>query len=168
MTEKDLKDSGDDANAKIPTYTAYADDVRDEEPTMPEGDTFTIDAYDKYIGAVLQLPLQDAMTSATVKARKQDHEGNPVGKSNPNPLLDTRVYKVEFPDGSTEEYAANLIAENMYAQVDDEGRQFNILSELVDHKKNDNATSDEDSYATIRGIRHPLISTKGREFFAHC
>jgi hypothetical protein len=41
----------------------------------------------------------------TVKTRKRDSEGNPVGGSNMNPLLDnTREYEVEFPDGSIDEY----------------------------------------------------------------
>jgi hypothetical protein len=38
-----------------------------------------------------------------------------------NPILDTRVYDVEFPDGRVDKYAANVIAESMFAQVDDEG-----------------------------------------------
>jgi hypothetical protein len=36
----------------------------------------------------------------TVKNPKRDLKGNPVGRSNMNPLLDTREYKVEFSDGS--------------------------------------------------------------------
>jgi hypothetical protein len=33
--------------------------------------------------------------------------------------LDTRVYEVEFEDGTQQEYAANLIATSIFAQVDD-------------------------------------------------
>jgi hypothetical protein len=119
LTDKELKDSGDslDKLDETPMYQSYSDDTRGDKPTMPEGDAFTIDAYDKYIGAQLDLSLHDAMASATVTSRKRDSEGNPVGVSNAN----TRVYEVEFPDGSREDYAANIIAENMYAQVDDEG-----------------------------------------------
>jgi hypothetical protein len=127
---------------------------------MPEGDAFTIDAYDKYIGAQLDMPLMDAMANATVKARKRDHEGNPIGSSNANPLLDTRVYEVEFADGTIDDYAANVIAENMYAQVDDEGRQFNILEELVDHRKDETALEGE-PYVTIHGRQHPKRTTIG-------
>jgi hypothetical protein len=29
---------------------------------------------------------------------------------------------MEFPDGSTKEFTANIIAETMFLQVDDEGR----------------------------------------------
>jgi type IV pilus biogenesis protein CpaD/CtpE len=44
-----------------------------------------------------------------------------VGKSHPNPVLDTRVLEVQFPDGNVQEFAANIIAKHIYLQVDDEG-----------------------------------------------
>ena len=37
-------------------------------------------------------------------------------------MLDTSEYEVQFDDGSTETYAANIIMENIYTQVDDEGK----------------------------------------------
>ena len=43
---------------------------------------------------------------------------------NENPLLNSIIYDVEFPDGQIKEYAANVIAQNMYSQVDSEGRTF--------------------------------------------
>ena len=50
-----------------------------------------------------------------------DDEGKPVGIANDNPILDLRQYKVEFLDGETEIMTAKLIAENIFAQVDDNG-----------------------------------------------
>jgi hypothetical protein len=163
MTDDESKDSGDshDPSHITPTYETYADDDRGEEPSMPEGDTYTIDAFDKYIGAQLELPLHDAMASATVVGRKIDTSGNPVGRSNHNPLLDTRVYEVAFPDGSTDEYAANIIAENMYSQVDEEGRQFNIIDELVDHRMGHDALHPDDAFDVLHGKQHPKRTTKG-------
>jgi hypothetical protein len=38
-------------------------------------------------------------------------------------MLDTLPYEIEFPDGRSAEYTANVIAENMHAQCDIEGRQ---------------------------------------------
>jgi hypothetical protein len=81
MTDSEL---GDDV-IETPTFPAYADDDQGEEPRAPEADAFTIDAYDKYIGAQLELPLLDAMASATVVARKRDGEGNP--SAHPTPTL---------------------------------------------------------------------------------
>jgi hypothetical protein len=45
------------------------------------------------------------------------------GQGNANSMLDTRTYEIEFPDGRRDEYTANVIAENMYAQCNIEGRQ---------------------------------------------
>ena len=72
-----------------------------------------------------------------VKTRKQDADGNPIGKANFNPLLDICLYEVEFPDGDLQEYAANVIAESVYSQVDDEGHHHLLLESLVDHAKDD-------------------------------
>jgi hypothetical protein len=38
-------------------------------------------------------------------------------------MLDTSIYEIEFPDGLSDEYTANVIADNMYAQYYIEGRQ---------------------------------------------
>jgi hypothetical protein len=32
--------------------------------------------------------------------RKQNTDGNPIGVSSSNPILDTREYEVQFPDGT--------------------------------------------------------------------
>ncbi len=85
------------------------------------------------------LPQGGEAKKATVVVRKRDHDGRPIGKRHANPLLDTCLYEVEFPDGSTEAIAANLIAENMLSQVDDEGRSYSVLSEIVDHRTNGHA-----------------------------
>jgi hypothetical protein len=53
--------------------------------------------------------------------------GDPISHAHSNPFFDTREYDVKFTDGTTEKYAANVIAENMYAQVDDEGNMFQLL-----------------------------------------
>jgi hypothetical protein len=130
---------------------------------MPEADTFTIDAYDKYIGAQLRMPLNDSMADAKVTGRVKDGEGNPVGVSHSNPLQDTRVYEVSFQDGSTAEYSANLIATTMFAQVDKEGRSHQIIDKIVDHRRTNDALTDAEAYVTIRGKQHAVRTTRGWE-----
>ena len=39
---------------------------------------------------------------------KRDQEGLLHGLENQNPILDTRTYDVEFPNGEAAEYAANV------------------------------------------------------------
>jgi hypothetical protein len=58
------------------------------------------------------------MKHATVRRRLRDGEGNPIGQAHQNPLMDSRAYEIEYIDGQVEELTANIIAENLIAQVD--------------------------------------------------
>jgi hypothetical protein len=92
------------------------------------------------------------ITKAKVIGRKRNADGHPVGKRNANPILDSREYEVEFPDGATDVFTANLIAENLYSQVDAEGNSYSILEEIIDHKSDGTAVSKDDGYeTTVRG-----------------
>ena len=70
---------------------------------------------------------------AKVKKRLRDAQGLPIGTANDNPILDTRMYEVEYLNGFTTSMAANSIAENMLAQVDDEGSCHVLFDEIVEH-----------------------------------
>ena len=54
-------------------------------------------------------------SDARMKRRAIDEDG----RSSNNPLLDSRKYKAEYTDGTTEVFVANTIAENLLTQVDD-------------------------------------------------
>jgi hypothetical protein len=107
------------------------------------------------------LPQGDVLVPAKVIGRKRDSDGNPVGVGNTNPLLDTRVYEVEFPDGHTDAYAANIIAENIYSQVDAEGNQFLLLAEIVDHRKDASAIEKENMWVQQGNNRQMRRTTQG-------
>jgi hypothetical protein len=49
-------------------------------------------------------------------------------------MLDTRNYEIELPDGRSDDYMANIIAEIMYVQCDAEDRQYNLMEGIIDHK----------------------------------
>ena len=76
--------------------------------------------YDRIINTEVQLQLGDSVAVGTVKQRSIGPDGHSVGSYHDNPILNSVVYDVEFPDGQVKEYAANVIAENMLTQVDDE------------------------------------------------
>ena len=38
-----------------------------------------------------------------------------------NPLLNTMIYEVDFPNGDVKDYVAKIISENILTQVDSEG-----------------------------------------------
>jgi hypothetical protein len=64
----------------------------------------------------------------------RDNEGLPIGRASHNPLLDSRQYEVEYADGNVEALTANIIAENLIARVDQEGRRQMMLDEIIDHR----------------------------------
>jgi hypothetical protein len=90
------------------------------------------------------------MTKARVVGMKRDADGYPIGLRNANPLLDTRQYEVEFADGATDVFTANLIAENIYSQIDAEGNSYSIMSEIIDHKSDGMAVRKDDGYEVTK------------------
>ncbi len=116
-------------------YEAYV-----PEAEQPEINDITPETYDSLITAEIILPQGDTLVPAVVTSRKQDSNGNPIGTPNSNPLLDTRVYNVTFPDGRTDAYAANIIAKNIYSKVDLEGHRYRLLDEIINHHKDESAT----------------------------
>ena len=59
------------------------------------------------------MPLGDKEVIAMVKRCKRKINGKPIGIYNDNPLLETRLYEVELPDGTVEELSTNAIAEKL-------------------------------------------------------
>ena len=91
-------------------------------------------AGNNYIGVDLLFPKGGTMTRGRVTAQKRDADGNPKGRANSNPILDTHEYTVTFDDGDMTDLTANLIAESMYAQCDPDGNQYVLLDSLIDHQ----------------------------------
>jgi len=158
----DKKDS--DANFPPPPLLLFEDDTPEDDLRVnldddyPEADEFTPESMDEYLTAQVLLPHGGETARATVKARSRDMQGNPVGKRHPNPILDTRMYEVEFPDGSTESFTTNIIAENLFSQVDDCGNEFRVIKDIVDHRKDKTAVTKNDP-AYLNGII--TCTTKG-------
>jgi hypothetical protein len=135
------------------------------EAQMPEADeNYSSELFDQYLTAQVLLDRGGEGQLGVVKQRKRDSNGNPVGLSNANPLLDTREYEVEFPDGTVDVLTANTIAESLYSQVDQEGNSFAILSGLVDHRKDGTAVTLDN--AKIPGTNKLRRTTKGWQLLA--
>ena len=95
-----------------------------------------------------------------VVKRLKTNDGNEPGSY--YPMLDASEYLIEFPDGSTKSITANLIAESMFSNVDSEGRTFQLLSEIVDHKTDDSAIPKSDGYYKSKnGNKSPKLTTRG-------
>ena len=92
-------------------------------------------AYDNHLGAEGLLPTGDTQQPSRVVRRKWDSDGNLLGTSNANPILDTRTCEVEFPDGDECEQSARIIALNMCAMCDVNGNQVRVMECTADHRK---------------------------------
>jgi hypothetical protein len=143
----------------------FADSVtvpRDGDETQPEQDSFTPEGYENMIYAEIMIPKGDGTIVGKVIKRAKGEDGKPIGLRNSNPLLDTREYKVLMPDGGTVSYTASVIAENLYSQVDSEGRQFLMLDKISDHRKHKTAYSKVDGYVVSHnGNKTPRQTTQG-------
>jgi hypothetical protein len=120
-----LDDTDNNTNAYL--QDIYESDMLclplDADATMPEDDdTPEQEVYDQYISAQVMLPRGDTFDKATVLRRKRGNDGNLISRTHTNPILDMSVFEVQFSGGYCSEYPTNVIAENIYATVDDENR----------------------------------------------
>ena len=88
---------------------------------IPEADS-TPDSMDPYINMELAIDQgEDQPSFGRVVKHMKDTSSGPIEQAPSNPMLDTQLYKVQFLDGEFMIVMANLIAENMLTQVDDNG-----------------------------------------------
>ena len=152
-------------------YVAYDDgelghphlDKIDEDPLQDNGrSAFEKPITDVWINAEVFLPQGEKLQPAKVIGRTTLTTGDLIGTYDPNPLMNTLVYDVKFPDRCVREYGANVIAENMYSQVDTEGYHSSTLVSIVDYKKLPDAIAKKDMYITTQsGQRRARMTTRG-------
>ena len=123
---------------------------------LPEADVgFTPDVFDdSYLNMELTLPRAGGEVEIGRVVRR-DKNGLSIGTAHDNPILDTRIYKVEFSDGHRASLAANVIAENLFSQVDPEWLRHVMFSEILDHRTNGQEIKQEEGFVvTSMGTRN--------------
>jgi hypothetical protein len=119
-------------------------------------------AYDRILHSEVSLQLGENMAVGKVTKRAIGPDGTIAGTYDENPMLNTMIYEVEFNDGQLKEYAANVIAENMLSQVDEDGFSRAMMEGIVDWRKDEAAIPMEDKYITTRsGQKRLRITTVG-------
>ena len=156
------------------SFDPYSDDDEsesvklpvDNDPVNDEGIAlFEKPITDKMINLELSLPQGEELHRAKVIGRKRNSDGEVIGTYSDNPYTNTMMYEVEFDDGSVREYAANVIAENLYAQIDADGYSHTMLDCILDYRKLDDAVEQKDMYITSgNGQRRLRNTTCGWEF----
>mmetsp|Transcript_37601 Transcript_37601/g.53010 ORF Transcript_37601/g.53010 Transcript_37601/m.53010 type:complete len:1380 (-) Transcript_37601:246-4385(-) len=161
VNENDLHDPNDPHYGDFtPSFEYYADGTQAEIP-MVDRDDLDHDFYDQYLNADVTLSIHGEAMQGKVKRRKVAKDGGSIGRANANPILDTREYLVEFPDGREAEYSANTIAEGMWSQCDLDGNQYILLKAIVDHKTDGHKVHRADKYIHHNGRRSLRKTTKG-------
>eukprot|EP00970_Alexandrium_tamarense_P013767 scaffold3678_cov106-Alexandrium_tamarense.AAC.1 len=137
----------DDDNA---AFVPYEDD--EESPIeMPDADA--VDAAgtpvmqqslaDTLINAEVLLPQGESKQLAKVIRRSVDADGHVIGMFNKNPILNTLLYDVEFPDGVTKHF----------------------VDGILEYRRNKSAVTKENQYVvTKRGRRKLRQTTVGWDF----
>jgi hypothetical protein len=104
------------------------------DPKLKEADeNFTSDLYDDtYLNMEVTLQRQGAEVQfERVMKQLREKDGLPIGTAHDNPILDTRMNKVEFHDGHKALLVAkNAIAENLFAQIDNKGNRHVLFQEI--------------------------------------
>ncbi len=116
----------------------YYDNDHDHDPEHGDLEV-TPEMGDNYLNAEISVPQGGTLSKGPVTARKWDKDGNPAGRANANPILDTREYTFTFDNGDETVMSANLIAEAMYVQCDPDRNQYIFLDSIIDHKRLDSA-----------------------------
>ena len=146
----------------IPTDEEYGEMIEEEKPELDDVDE---EYFDNYINAEIMVNHGGEQVKAHVAKHARSDDGKPIGQHNANPWLDTHEYECITEDGQVECYTANIIAENIFSQVDSEGMQMLVLKEIVDHKKDNLVVNIEDGYTMMKSSHQaPKITTRGWKF----
>jgi hypothetical protein len=137
------------------------------DPNIPEADkSFTPKVLnDTYLHTELAISRDiNGPEYARVTKHLRDKDRLPIAMANSNPILDTRMYEVEYPDGNKASLAANAIAENMFAQVNNEGNQHVLFEATMDHWTEGSEVQQQDAFITTpAGTKQRRETTKGWE-----
>ena len=95
-----------------------------------EETTFEHSLHDSLIHAAVLLPHNDEMSKGIVKGRHTNINGEVIGQFHVNPLLNNIIYDVEFADGTIKEFAANIVAQNIYSAMSDNRKCSKILESI--------------------------------------
>jgi hypothetical protein len=161
MTKDSFKDNPNFADFETPEYGPYEDYEVPAAQMSDIDDIHDVDTYYQYIGAQIRVPIGDELRNGKVMRCNHELDGTVKGCANVNEILDTRTYEIEFADSHSYEYTANMIAENIYAQCDEEGNKFNLMECIADHKTDEHAVDRADIRIKYGSNTQVRKTTKG-------
>ena len=172
--EDDFQVEGDKPNPEDwAEFMDFDEEFQDEfnkivsDDNIKEADAkFTPEVFDDtYLNMELALPRDGGDTTFTCVTKcLKDANGFPIGTSHDNPILETRVYEVEYADEHKASMEDNAINMNLFAQVDAEGNRHALFDEISDHRNDGKEIKEQDAFITAKnGIRRRRETTTGCE-----
>ena len=91
-----------------------------------------------------------------------DANSLPIGNASSDPILDMCMYEVEYADGEKSALSANLIAKNMFAQINEEGNFHVLMDKITDHRFDEAEVKIQDALVTTNsGTKRRRQTTQG-------
>ena len=103
----------------------------------------------KLMGMEVYLSHGDHTEIAKVLGRKRNAEGNFVRWKHANPILDSHVFVVEFPDGEWKDIGYIILVEHLHSQMDDEGNIYKLFHGIIGHHKKGGAVDKADQFREV-------------------
>ena len=117
---------------------------------------------DKLSSIKVHLPHQGKCIEETVVSRKRNSDKQVVGNEHKFAALDHREYIVDLGDGNYAKYTANILMENIYDYIDDDGRISTILKGFINYRRNDDTILKQRRWTTLpSGIKKRFTTIKG-------
>ncbi len=101
---------------------------------------------DILVGVELLLPSGEGTALCKVLRQSVDKDGKMKGTFDENPMLNSMIYDVKFPDGAVREYRGNIIAQNVLEQIDNDGHMTMKLKRILDYRRDGSAVSKVNKY----------------------
>ena len=100
---------------------------------VPETDNdFDPDFHNIYLNIELFIDRDSAYPKfAKITKRIKNHRNNFIGTAHNNPIMDTRIYKIEYYNSSKQTLAANIITENLFACIDEKEYRHLLLNVIL-------------------------------------
>ena len=98
--KENIEDFPDYQYIETPHHDIYDNDYGVWVELVPDRDDIGDQHFDNYLNTEVLLPLGEAQRTDKFMRHKIYERGNQIGRPHSNPILDTRVYDVKFPDGT--------------------------------------------------------------------
>ena len=138
---------------------------------IPEADDiFDPEEFDNYVNMELALYRHNnGPEFARVNKRLKEKYCRPIGTAAENPILDTRMYKVEYADGYRTAMTSNAISSNLFYQVDQDRQRFLLFNAIIDSRTYGTQIKEGEYFIHMsNGNRRRKDTTKGWEVCIQC